>query len=164
MDGNFLKTYQMLTKWTNKLRVNSSTRWNFKFSIYGRSHKMPHQDRFHQKIWLGLLTPSVMYFCLNFDAQSNPSRYQWERTKWTANPKKHPHFKWTANLTYGVNGHELLGWTATNSWGERPRTFGVNGHEILGWTAKTPVMNGQTAMNGQFAVKNHELVCEIVPY
>ena len=87
-----------------------------------------------------------------------------ERTKWTANPKKHPHFKWTANLTYKVNGHELLRWTATNSWGERPRTFGVNGHELLGWTAKTPVVNGQTAMNGQFAVKNHELVCEIVPY
>ena len=87
-----------------------------------------------------------------------------EQTKWTANPKKHPHFKWTANLTYKVNGHELLRWTATNSWGERPRTFGVNGHELLGWTAKTPVVNGQTAMNGQFAVKNHELVCEIVPY
>ena len=61
-----------------------------------------------------------------------------ERTKWTANPKKHPHFKWTANSTYEVNGHELLGWTATNSWGERQRTFGVNGHELLGWTAKQP--------------------------
>ena len=37
--------------------------------------------------------------------------------------------------TFGVNGHELLRWTATNSWGERPRTSGVNGHELLGWTA-----------------------------
>ena len=74
-------------------------------------------------------------------SHSESTEAAWERTKWTANPKKHPHFKWTANLTYEVNGHELLG-----------------------WTAKTPVVNGQTAMNGQFAVKNHELVCEIVPY
>ena len=64
----------------------------------------------------------------------------WERIKWTANPKKHSYFKWTANLTYEVNGHELFG-----------------------WTAKTSVVNGQTSMKGQFAVKNHKLVCENVP-
>ena len=29
--------------------------------------------------------------------------------------------------TFGVNGHQLLGWTATDFWGERPRTSGVNG-------------------------------------
>ena len=43
--------------------------------------------------------------------------------------------------TFGVNGRELLGWTATNFWGERPRTYGVNGHgfkgerRLLRWTA-----------------------------
>ena len=40
MDGNFLKTYQMLTKWTNKLRVNSSTRWNFKLQYKPIDHVM----------------------------------------------------------------------------------------------------------------------------
>ena len=35
-----------------------------------------------------------------------------------------------------------MSWTATNFWGERPPTDGVN---------------------GQFAVKSYELVCEIVP-
>ena len=29
--------------------------------------------------------------------------------------------------TFGVNGHGLLRWTATDFWGERPRTSGVNG-------------------------------------
>ena len=33
--------------------------------------------------------------------------------------------------TFGVNGYQLLGWTASNFWGERPRTSGVNGQKFL---------------------------------
>ena len=32
--------------------------------------------------------------------------------EWTTNSKTYLHFKWTAILTKGVNGHELLEWTA----------------------------------------------------
>ena len=51
-----------------------------------------------------------------------------DRTGWTANAKKHPIFN--------ERPFEIKGWTATTSWGERPRHLGVNGHNILGWTAK----------------------------
>ena len=87
------------------------------------------------------------------------------RTEWTANRLAvHPGWitplvrilRWTAT----ANGHQLLGWTATNFWGERPRTSGVNGHELLGWTAtnlwgERPRVQGWTKT---FEVNGHGLL------